>query len=151
MLCGRGSKDRMSYSVYGWTYGWQVKLCDPSLTCANLSALEMSIAHVIKRYTNVMFTYLLSVRCLSLSVLLSVCSGDNFQTKLPRPSGMLAFATKLLGFTVELILIHLKVTLIGQSLRLELGLECTLRWPTVAGNGTVNAHTAGGLWRMRLN
>ena len=107
----------------------------------------MSIAHVIKRCTNVLFTYLLSVRCLSLSVPLSVSvySDDNFRTKLPRPSGMLAFATKLLGFTVELILIHLKVTLIGQSLRLELGLECTLRWPTVAGNGTVNAHTAGGL------
>jgi len=31
--------------------GWQVKLCDLSLTRANLSALKMSIAHVIKRYT----------------------------------------------------------------------------------------------------
>jgi len=26
-------------------------VCDPSLTRANLSALEMSIAHTIKRYT----------------------------------------------------------------------------------------------------
>jgi len=37
---------------------WQVKLGDPSLTRANLSALEMSIAHSIKLYTNVVyFTY----------------------------------------------------------------------------------------------
>ena len=40
--------------------GWQLKLCDPSLTCANLSALEMSTAYIIKRYT-VLFTYLLVV------------------------------------------------------------------------------------------
>jgi len=30
--------------------GWQVKLCDPSLTRANLSALEISIAHTVTRY-----------------------------------------------------------------------------------------------------
>ena len=34
--------------------GWQVKL---SLTRANLSALEMSITHVMKHYTDVLFTY----------------------------------------------------------------------------------------------
>jgi len=31
-------------------------LCDPSLTRANLSALEMSIAQITKCYTNVLFT-----------------------------------------------------------------------------------------------
>jgi len=39
---------------------WQVKLCDPSLTRANLSALELSIAHIIKPCTNVLSTYLLT-------------------------------------------------------------------------------------------
>jgi len=45
MLCGWGA---------GWliSYVDMVKLCDPSLTRANLSALEMSITHIIKRYTN---------------------------------------------------------------------------------------------------
>jgi len=37
-------------------HGWQVKPCDPSLIRANLNALEMSIAHVIKRCTNALFT-----------------------------------------------------------------------------------------------
>jgi len=37
--------------------GWQVKLCDSLLTRANLSALDMSITHTIKCYTNVLFTY----------------------------------------------------------------------------------------------
>ena len=32
------------------------KLCDPSLISASLVALEMSIAHIIKRFTNVLFT-----------------------------------------------------------------------------------------------
>jgi len=41
-------------------YGWQVKLCDPSLTRAKLRASEMSIAHTVKRYINVMFTCLLT-------------------------------------------------------------------------------------------
>jgi len=31
--------------------GWQVKLCDPSLTRANLSALEMNVAHIINWFT----------------------------------------------------------------------------------------------------
>ena len=36
---------------------WLVKLCDSSLTHANLSASETSIAHVTKCYANVLFTY----------------------------------------------------------------------------------------------
>jgi len=56
-----GSKGRTAHSICGQTCGWQVNLCDPSLTCANLSALEISITHIIKRYTNVLFTYLLSL------------------------------------------------------------------------------------------
>jgi len=56
-LCGWGVKT-------GWLIpyadkrvrGWQVKLCDPSLTGANLSTLEVSIAHMIMRYTNALFT-----------------------------------------------------------------------------------------------
>jgi len=36
--------------------GWQVKLCDPSLTRANLSASEVSIAYIIKHYTYVLCT-----------------------------------------------------------------------------------------------
>ena len=36
----------------------KTELCDPSLTRANLSALEMTIAHNVKRYTNVLFTLL---------------------------------------------------------------------------------------------
>jgi len=32
--------------------------CDPSLTRVNLSATEMSLAHIIKCYTNALFTYL---------------------------------------------------------------------------------------------
>jgi len=35
-----------------------VKLYDPSLTRANLSALEISIAHTIKCYTNILFIHL---------------------------------------------------------------------------------------------
>jgi len=34
------------------------KLCDPSLTHANLSTLETSIAHIIKRKANAPFTLL---------------------------------------------------------------------------------------------
>jgi len=33
-LCDWGAKTGMAQSIYGWTYGWQVKLCDPSLTRA---------------------------------------------------------------------------------------------------------------------
>jgi len=36
----------------------QVDPCDASLTRANLSASEMSIAHIIKRCTNLPFTLL---------------------------------------------------------------------------------------------
>ena len=36
---------------------WLVKLYDSSLIHANLSASETSIAHVIKHYANVLFTY----------------------------------------------------------------------------------------------
>jgi len=39
--------------------GWQVKLCDLSLTPrASLMALKISITHIIKCYTNVLFTVL---------------------------------------------------------------------------------------------
>ena len=43
-----------------WVAPWQVKLCDLSSTRVNLSALEMSISHIIKRYANALFTYLLT-------------------------------------------------------------------------------------------
>jgi len=49
---GLGSKGKTAHSICGWTCGWQVKLCDPSVTSANLSALDMSIAHIIKRFTD---------------------------------------------------------------------------------------------------
>ena len=52
-----GSKSRMGHSIGGQTCGWQVELCDPLLTRDNLSALEMIIAHIIKRYTNIQFTF----------------------------------------------------------------------------------------------
>ena len=32
-------------------WGWQVKLCDPSLARANLSPLQMSVAQYIKPHT----------------------------------------------------------------------------------------------------
>jgi len=50
------SEGRMTHSIRGWTCGWQVKQCDPSLTVirAILSALEMSIALITRRYTNVL-------------------------------------------------------------------------------------------------
>jgi len=53
-----GDKGRMAHFIPAQTFGWQVKLCDSSLTRANLSALEMRIAHIIQRCTNVLFTYL---------------------------------------------------------------------------------------------
>jgi len=34
MLCGWGVKAGMVHCTCGWTCGWQVKLCDPSLTRA---------------------------------------------------------------------------------------------------------------------
>jgi len=36
MLCGWGVKAGMVHSTCGQTCGWQVKLCDPSLTRATL-------------------------------------------------------------------------------------------------------------------
>jgi len=45
----------MAHSICGWTYGWPVKQCGPSL-CASLSTLQMSIAHIIKLYANILFT-----------------------------------------------------------------------------------------------
>jgi len=55
-----GSKGRMAHSTCGQTCRWQVKLCDPSLTLANLSALEISITHTVKQCTNVLLTLLTS-------------------------------------------------------------------------------------------
>jgi len=52
MLRGWEVKEGMVHS----TCGWQVKLCDPTLTRANLSALKMSITRTMKHYTNVLFT-----------------------------------------------------------------------------------------------
>jgi len=60
MLCSWGVKAGRLIPC-GQTCGWQVNLCDPSLTRANLSALEMSITYIIKRCANVLFTYLLSL------------------------------------------------------------------------------------------
>jgi len=53
MLCIGGIKISTARSTC-------VYLRDPSLTCANLSALETSIAHIIKHYTNVLFTFTLT-------------------------------------------------------------------------------------------
>jgi len=50
MLCGWEVKA-------GWLI-WKVKLCDPSLTRANLSALQINIAKIMKRCTDVLFTAL---------------------------------------------------------------------------------------------
>ena len=49
-------------------------VCDALLIRANLSALEVSIAHIIKRYTNVLFSYLLAVSIL-LTALVFLFSG----------------------------------------------------------------------------
>jgi len=46
-----------------WIKVWVAgEMCEQSLTRANLSALEMNIAHVIKRYTDLscLHTYLLT-------------------------------------------------------------------------------------------
>jgi len=44
-----------------WINVWVAgKLCDPSLTRANLSALGTSIVHIIKHYTDFLSTYLLT-------------------------------------------------------------------------------------------
>jgi len=54
MLCGWGVKA-------GWLLSYDVdkrvaKLCDPSLTRANLGSLGMRLAHITKRYKNALFT-----------------------------------------------------------------------------------------------
>jgi len=58
MLCGWGVKAGWLIPFHMWitVRVWQVKLCDPLLTRANLSALGMGIAHIIKHCTNVLFT-----------------------------------------------------------------------------------------------
>jgi len=77
-----GSKYSMAHSINGQTCGWQVKLCDPSSTRANLSALEMSIAHIIKRYTNVLFTYLLThFQCIRGCVAVVVAASGSTQLR----------------------------------------------------------------------
>jgi len=59
MLCGWGVSLKAGMAHSMWINVW-VKLCDPSLTRANLSAFEISIAHIIKHYANILFTYLVS-------------------------------------------------------------------------------------------
>jgi len=59
MLCGWGVKAGMRGSFQMWINVWVAgKLCDVSLTHANLSTLHMSIEYITKRYTNVLFTLL---------------------------------------------------------------------------------------------
>jgi len=55
MLCGWTVKARYGsfHQLHVWVEGETVKLCDPSLTPVNLSALQMNIARITKRYTNV--------------------------------------------------------------------------------------------------
>ena len=57
-----GRKSRMAHFVCGYTCGWQVKLCEPSLTRAILSALEMNITHykVLYKCPVYLLTYLLT-------------------------------------------------------------------------------------------
>jgi len=57
MLCGWGVKAGWFISYVDKRVSSRWKLCDSSLTCPNLSTLEMSIAHVMKHYTNVLRTY----------------------------------------------------------------------------------------------
>jgi len=49
----------MAHSICGYTCGWQVKLCDPSLTCAIPERLIEVIIVSIERHTNVLFAYIL--------------------------------------------------------------------------------------------
>jgi len=61
MLCGWGVKMGWLIPYVDKREGGRVpgiKLCDPSLTRADMSALEMSIAQIIKHYTNVLFIVL---------------------------------------------------------------------------------------------
>ena len=73
-----GSKGRMAHSIYVYinVRMASIKVCDPLLTRANLSALQMSIAHITKRYTNVLTTLLIHGQVTIIfvvSVCLSVC------------------------------------------------------------------------------
>jgi len=55
MLYGWGVKTGWLFSYMDKSCGWHVKLCDPSLTRANLSAYEYR-THYVALY-NVLFTY----------------------------------------------------------------------------------------------
>ena len=57
MLCGSGWGVNAGWLIpcVDKCFGWQVNLCDLSLTHANLSIVEVSIAHIIKCYTDVLF------------------------------------------------------------------------------------------------
>jgi len=55
MLCSWLVKIGMAHSTCGCTCGWQVKLCDPSLTHAIFEHLSGEVLSV-RRYTNVLFT-----------------------------------------------------------------------------------------------
>jgi len=57
MLCGWGVNAGMVHSICGQTCGWQVKLCDPSLTRAMPERLRDDLL-VINRYTSRHLTYL---------------------------------------------------------------------------------------------
>jgi len=59
MLCGWGVKAGMVHFTCGQTCGWQVKLCDPSLTRA---IPEMSHDKALYKSTYTYFTLLLYVR-----------------------------------------------------------------------------------------
>ena len=61
-----------------WINEWVAgkNLCDPSLIRANLSALEMSISHIIKHYTNVLFTVYFTYSQYALSLGLSHSPSD---------------------------------------------------------------------------
>jgi len=68
MLCGWGVKAGMVHSTCGWTCGWQVKLCDPSLTRAIPERFrDESWQSAIQIY--VYFTYHIS--CVSVCLQLS--------------------------------------------------------------------------------
>jgi len=53
----------MAHSIYRCTYGWQVKLYDPSLTCAIPERLRGEFLS-IKHYRNVLFTITANDVCL---------------------------------------------------------------------------------------
>jgi len=70
MLCGWGVKAGWLIPYVDKRVGGRYNCVIPCLTRANLSALEMSVAHIIKRYANVLFIlYLTTLRpnCITLS------------------------------------------------------------------------------------